>query len=107
MPRVSTYLNFPGTAEEAFSFYRSVFGTDLQGPVYRMGDMPPAPGQPPLREDERSKVMHAELPILAGPCRSPVPADSARTGGRTPGVPPPGTWVWSPGGMPRCTGSPG
>jgi PhnB protein len=41
MPRVSTYLNFPGTAEEAFGFYRSVFGTDLQGPVYRMVDMPP------------------------------------------------------------------
>jgi PhnB protein len=66
MPRVSTYLNFPGTAEEAFGFYRSVFGTDLQGPVYRMGDMPPGPGQPPLREEEKSRVMHAELPILAG-----------------------------------------
>jgi PhnB protein len=36
--RVSTYLNFMGTAEEAFRFYRSVFGTDLLGPIWRMGD---------------------------------------------------------------------
>lgn len=26
MARVSTYLNFLGTTEEAFVFYRSVFG---------------------------------------------------------------------------------
>ncbi|RYD32471.1 MAG: VOC family protein, partial [Verrucomicrobiaceae bacterium] len=28
MPRVSTYLNFPGNTEEAFAFYRSVFQTE-------------------------------------------------------------------------------
>ena len=28
MVRVSTYLNFTGNTEEAFHFYRSVFGTE-------------------------------------------------------------------------------
>ena len=46
MARVSTYLNFPGNTEEAFHFYRSVFGGNFNGPVHRFGDMPPQPGQP-------------------------------------------------------------
>lgn len=29
MPRVSTYLNFPRSTEQAFVFYRSVFGGDF------------------------------------------------------------------------------
>ncbi len=66
MARVSTYLNFDGNAEEAFAFYATTFGTELQGPMMRFGDVPEAPGQPPLAPDERSKVMHAELPILGG-----------------------------------------
>jgi PhnB protein len=66
MPRVSTYLNFPGTTEEAFNFYRAVFGGEFNGPVHRFGDMPPQPGQPPLQEAERRMVMHVELPILGG-----------------------------------------
>ena len=32
MPRVSTYLNFMGNTEEAFSFYKSVFGTEFLTP---------------------------------------------------------------------------
>ena len=66
MNRVSTYLNFMGTAEEAFRFYRSVFGTDLLGPIWRMGDMPGDPNAPPLSEQEKTKVMHMELPIVGG-----------------------------------------
>lgn len=66
MPRVSTYLNFEGNTEEAFNFYREVFGTEFEGQIYRMGDMPAAPGQPELSEDDKQKVMHVELPILAG-----------------------------------------
>lgn len=30
MARTSTHLNFAGKAEQAFSFYRSVFGVSLQ-----------------------------------------------------------------------------
>jgi PhnB protein len=64
MARVSTYLNFPGTTENAFLFYRSVFGGDFNGPIHRMGDAPTAPGQPPLPEADRQLVMHIELPLL-------------------------------------------
>jgi PhnB protein len=66
MPRVSTYLNFMGNTEEAFNFYKSVFGTEFLSPISRMGDMPPSPGRPELSEAENEMVMHVELPILAG-----------------------------------------
>lgn len=31
MKRATPYLNFPGQTEEAFAFYRSVFGSTLGG----------------------------------------------------------------------------
>jgi PhnB protein len=66
MARVSTYLNFMGNAEEAFEFYRSVFGSDYLGPIQCMGDVPAGPEGPALSESEKHKVMHVELPILGG-----------------------------------------
>ena len=66
MPTVSTYLNFARSTEEAFNFYRSVFGTEFQGQVMRFGDLPPTPGQPPVNEDDRNLIMHMSLPILGG-----------------------------------------
>ncbi len=33
MARTSTYLNFDGKTEEAFNFYRTVFGTEFTGPI--------------------------------------------------------------------------
>lgn len=66
MARVSTYLNFPRSTEEAFVFYRSVFGGEFNGPIHRFGEIPPAPGQPPMPEADRNLVMHVELPILGG-----------------------------------------
>jgi PhnB protein len=66
MSRVSTYLNFMGDTEEAFTFYASVFGTDFSVPLLRFGDMPAPPGAPALPEHERGKILHVELPILAG-----------------------------------------
>ena len=66
MARVSTYLNFMGNAEEAFEFYRKVFGPDYPEPIQRMGDVPPSPDAPSLSEAEKRLVMHVELPILAG-----------------------------------------
>ena len=66
MSRVSTYLNFPGTTEEAFSFYASVFDTEPSVPLMRFGDMPAGPGAPELPDNEKSKVLHVELPILDG-----------------------------------------
>jgi PhnB protein len=66
MASVNTYLNFPGNTEEAFEFYRSVFGGDFNGPIHRMGDAPAMPGQPPLSDADKQLVMHVELPILGG-----------------------------------------
>lgn len=66
MASVSTYLNFNGTTEEAFTFYKSVFGTEFDGPLMRMGDVPREDGQPEMSEREKNYVMHVSLPILAG-----------------------------------------
>lgn len=66
MARVSTYLNFPRNTEDAFTFYRSVFGTEFTGAIARFGEMPAGPGQPALPPEDANLVMHVELPILGG-----------------------------------------
>ena len=66
MSRVSTYLNFQGNTEEAFTFYKSVFGTDYTVPPMRMGVVPSDPSMPELSDAEKQMIMHIELPILAG-----------------------------------------
>lgn len=66
MSRVSTYLNFPRTTEDAFLFYKSVFSSEFLAPIARFGDMPANPGQPPLADADKNLVMHVELPILGG-----------------------------------------
>lgn len=66
MARVSTYLNFPRSTEEAFNFYQSVFGGEFEGNVGRFGDIPVEEGQPPMAEADKNLVMHVCLPILGG-----------------------------------------
>ena len=67
MARVSIYLNFSNYTEEAFNFYKSVFGTEFTEPGFsRMGDMPPMEGMPPTPDDLKNLVMHVELPITGG-----------------------------------------
>ena len=66
MASVSTYLNFAGNTEEAFLFYKSVFGTEFDGEIGRMGDVPPQEGRPPLSEQDKKLVMHVSLPTIAG-----------------------------------------
>jgi PhnB protein len=66
MARTSTYLNFTGTTEAAFGFYKSVFKTEFVGHIARMKDAPPMPGMPPLSDAEQNSVMHIELPIVGG-----------------------------------------
>lgn len=66
MARVSTYLNFQRSTEEAFNFYKSVFGGEFDGGVHRMGEVPPQEGVPPLPEGDQNLVMHVALPILGG-----------------------------------------
>lgn len=65
MVKVSTYLNFNGNTEEAFLFYKSVFGNEFEGNgIVRMGDFPPMEGQPPLSEEDKKAVMHVELKTI-------------------------------------------
>jgi PhnB protein len=66
MAGVSTYLNFVGEAEAAGNFYKSVFGTEFDGEIMRFGDLPPSEEMPPLPEEEKSWIMHMQLPILDG-----------------------------------------
>jgi uncharacterized glyoxalase superfamily protein PhnB/uncharacterized protein YndB with AHSA1/START domain len=67
MARVSTYLNFPGNTEEAFNFYKSIFGGKFGGDgLQRFGDLPPIEGQPPMTEEHKKLIIHAELQITGG-----------------------------------------
>ena len=60
MPTINPYINFNGNAEEAFTFYKSVFGgefsslvrfKDLEGPEFTVST------------DDANKIMRIELPI--------------------------------------------
>lgn len=64
MSKVSIYLNFNRTTEEAFMFYKSVLGGEFQGGISRMGDVPPAPDMLVLSEADKNLVMHVALPIF-------------------------------------------
>lgn len=66
MARVSTYVNFPGNAEEAFHFYRSAFRTDFINGIRRFEELPADPSHPPLADNVRKMVLHVELPITGG-----------------------------------------
>ena len=67
MASVSTYLNFKNNTEEAFNFYKTVFGNEFDGDgISRMGDVPPEDGQPPLSEEDKNLVMHVSLETIAG-----------------------------------------
>jgi len=57
------YLNFAGNTEEAFNFYRSVFGGEFPS-VVRFKDMP-IPGVS-IPKEAGDKIMHIGLPIGKG-----------------------------------------
>jgi PhnB protein len=67
MARVNTYLNFARNTEEAFNFYKTVFGGDFGGMgVARFKDIPAQEGMPPLAEADKNLIMHIELAITGG-----------------------------------------
>lgn len=67
MASVSTYLNFPRETEDAFNFYKSIFGTEFMGGgMMRFRDVPPQEGMPELPEQDKNLVLHVTLPILGG-----------------------------------------
>lgn len=60
--KVNPYINFRGNCEEAFNFYKSVFGGNFSA-VNRFNEMPPMEGQPPMAESTANLIMHISLPI--------------------------------------------
>lgn len=65
MASVSTYLNFSRNTEEAFNFYKSVFGGEFfGGGIMRFGDIPDSGDNPPVAEEDKNLVMHVELRIF-------------------------------------------
>lgn len=60
MAQINPYLHFNGNAEEAFTFYKSVFGGEFAN-IVRFKDMEMA-GHP-IAEDEKEKMMHIALPV--------------------------------------------
>lgn len=60
MTTINPYINFNGNAEEAFTFYRSVFGGEFQS-VIRFKDI--ASEEFPIPEKEADKIMRITLPI--------------------------------------------
>lgn len=62
MKTINPYLNFPGDTEEAFNFYRSVFGGEFVG-LTRFKDT--SDGSK-LTGEEKEKIMHISLPVGKG-----------------------------------------
>src|SRR5882757_5170942 len=62
MATLNPYLNFKGNTEEAFNFYKSIFGGEF-AMVQRFGDTPQASN---VGENEKNKLMHIALPIGKG-----------------------------------------
>jgi len=60
MAIINPHINFNGNAEEAFTFYRSVFGGEF-GKIMRFKDI--SSPEFPVAEKEANKIMHIELPI--------------------------------------------
>ena len=60
MALINPHINFNGNAEEAFTFYKSVFGGEFTK-LMRFKDL--AGPEFPIAENDTNKIMHIELPI--------------------------------------------
>lgn len=60
MAQINPHINFNGNAEEAFTFYKSVFGGAFSK-IMRFKDLTSAGF--PVAEHEANKIMHIALPI--------------------------------------------
>ena len=60
MPIINPYINFNGNAEEAFNFYKSIFGGEF-GKITRFKDI--ASPEFPVPEHEANKILRITLPI--------------------------------------------
>lgn len=57
--KVQPYLNFDGKAEEAFEFYKSVFGGEFSSNM-KTKEMP---GSDQLSPEDQNRTMHISLPL--------------------------------------------
>lgn len=60
MAIINPYINFNGNAEEAFAFYKSVFGGEF-AKIIRFKEL--SSPDFPVSENEADKIMHIALPI--------------------------------------------
>jgi len=60
MATINPYINFNGNAEEAFTFYKSVFGGEF-AKITRFKDL--SNPEFPVAENEADKIMYIALPI--------------------------------------------
>ena len=60
MAQINPYINFNGNAEEAFNFYKSIFGGEF-AMIMRFKDL--SSPENPISENEEDKIMHIALPI--------------------------------------------
>lgn len=59
MANFNVYLNFKGNTEDAFNFYKSIFGGEFSG-LERYKSMP---GSDKLSAIEQNKILHIALPV--------------------------------------------
>ena len=60
MAQINPHINFNGNAEEAFNFYKSVFGGEF-AKIIRFKEL--SSPEFPVAENEANKIMHIALPI--------------------------------------------
>lgn len=65
MPSANVYLIFNGNCEEAFNFYKSVFGGEFPY-IGKFKDMPPGEDGKKMSGEDAEKIMHVSLPIGNG-----------------------------------------
>ncbi len=62
MAKINIYLHFESKTEEAFNFYKSVFGGQFST-FLRYSNVPDKSGFGEIPDTEKNKIMHVELPI--------------------------------------------
>jgi PhnB protein len=60
MALINPHINFNGNAEEAFTFYKSVFGGEFAN-IMRLKDL--SSPEFPVAENDANKILHIALPI--------------------------------------------
>jgi PhnB protein len=62
MRELKIHLSFNGNCEEAFEYYKTIFGGEFTY-LGRLGDMPEDTDMPEVQEADKNKLMHISLQI--------------------------------------------